>query len=184
MTALLLLALALNVRIETTAGNFTIELHPEWAPNGAARFEQLVRDKYYDDSRFFRVVPGKWAQFGIAGVPATSQKWRTRTIPDDVPKQKNLRGIVAFANTGPNTRATEVFINLTDNPRNDQEPGFAPFGKVIGGMGIVDKLYSGYAETSGGGMRAGHQDPMFTEGNAWLDREFPNLSKLLHAVIE
>lgn len=189
MTALFLLMLAaapdvFRVEFETTAGNFTVEVHRDWAPNGAARFEELVREKYFYDSRFFRVVAGKWAQFGIAGAPETAQKWRPRTIPDDVPKQKNRRGFVAFANTGPGTRATEIFINLADNPRNDQEAGFAPFGNVVNGMEVVDKLYSGYGETSGGGMRAGHQDRMFEEGNAWLDRNFPKLDKLIRARVQ
>jgi homoserine O-acetyltransferase len=181
MNALLLLLLLdpFRVHVETTAGSFAIEVHPDWAPHGAARFEELVREKYYDDSRFFRVVAGKWAQFGIAGNPQVAAKWRNRTIPDDVPKRKNLRGFIAFANTGPNTRSTEVFINLADNPRNDQEDGFAPFGEVVDGMKIVDALYSGYGENSGGGMRAGHQDRVFLEGNAWLDREFPKLDRVI-----
>lgn len=179
----LLLLDPFRVHVETTAGVFAIEVHPDWAPNGAARFKELVRKKYYDDSRFFRVVEGKWAQFGIAGSPQVAAKWRTLTIPDDVPKRKNLRGFIAFANTGPNTRSTEVFINLADNSRNDQEPGFAPFAEVVDGMKIVDALYSGYGENSGGGMRAGHQDQMFLEGNAWLDREFPKLDRIIRVRI-
>lgn len=185
--ALLLLALPLTasdlyrVRIETTAGNFVIEVHRDWAPHGADRFEQLVRSKYFDDSRFFRVVAGRWVQFGIAGNSKIAQRWRHRTIPDDVLRQSNTIGFVAFANTGPNTRATEIYINLGDNSRNDREPAFAPFGKVVEGMDVVEKLYSGYGENSGGGMRAGHQDKMFEEGNAYLDREFPKLDKLIRA---
>jgi peptidyl-prolyl cis-trans isomerase A (cyclophilin A) len=170
-----------RVQFETTAGNFVIEVHRDWAPHGAERCHQLVREKYFDDSRFFRVVAGRWAQFGIAGKPKIAQKWRHRTIPDDVVRQSNTIGYVAFANTGPNTRATEIYINLGDNSRNDAEAGFAPFGKVVEGMDVVEKLYSSYGETSGGGMRAGKQDKMFEEGNAYLDRKFPRLDKLIHA---
>jgi peptidyl-prolyl cis-trans isomerase A (cyclophilin A) len=142
-----------RAKIETSAGDFVIEVHRDWAPVGAARFEELVRKKYFDDSRFFRVVAGRWAQFGIAGDPKVAQKWRDRTIADDVLRQSNTRGFVAFANTGPNTRSTEVFINLGDNSaRNDKEPGFAPFGVVVEGMDVVGRLYSGYGENSGGGM--------------------------------
>jgi homoserine O-acetyltransferase len=173
-----------RVAIESTAGEFVIEVHPDWAPLGARRFEELVRARYFDDSRFFRVVAGRWAQFGIAGDPQVAQEWRHRTIGDDVLKQSNTLGFVGFANTGPDTRSTEVFINLGDNSaRNDKEAGFAPFGKVVQGMDVVLKLYSGYGENSGGGMRAGKQERMFQEGNSFLDREFPLLDKLIKARI-
>jgi peptidyl-prolyl cis-trans isomerase A (cyclophilin A) len=172
-----------RVRIDTTAGSFVIEVHRDWAPHGADRFYELVRDGYYNDSRFFRVVPGHWAQFGIAGDPRVSRRWRHRTIPDDTLVEHNTAGFVAFANTGPNTRATEIYINTGDNTRNDNENGFAPFGRVVEGMETVDKLYGGYGEHSGGGMRAGHQDAMFSGGNAYLDREYPKLDKLIRASI-
>jgi peptidyl-prolyl cis-trans isomerase A (cyclophilin A) len=190
MKALLLLAAVplmaqsvYRVQFETSAGNFVVEVHRDWAPHGADRFRELVESHYYDDSRFYRTVAGKWVQFGIAGKPQVSQAWRHRTIPDDVLRQSNTLGYVAFANTGPDTRSTQVYINLGDNSRNDKEPGFAPFGKVVEGMDVVEKLYSGYGENSGGGMRAGHQDEMFEEGNAYLDREFPKLDKLIRARI-
>jgi peptidyl-prolyl cis-trans isomerase A (cyclophilin A) len=173
-----------HVHVETSVGDFSIEVHREWAPVGAARFEELVRAKYFDASRFFRVVAGKWAQFGIAGKPEVARAWRNRTIKDDVLKQSNTRGFVAFANTGPDTRSTEVFLNLGDNSaRNDKEAGFAPFGKVADGMEVVDRLYSGYGESSGGGMRAGKQEKMFEEGNAWLDWEFPKLSRVVRVTV-
>lgn len=169
-----------RVRAETTSGGFEIEVYPAWAPTGAARFLALVQSGYYDDSRFFRAVAGKWIQFGIAGDPALAQEWRARTIPDDVLRQSNTTGTIAFANTGPNTRATQVFINLRDNSgQNDPEPGFAPFGKVVSGMDVVERLHTGYGETSGGGMRAGGQDAMFTGGNAYLDAHFPHLDRLI-----
>src|SRR5271170_1435145 len=195
MTYLLCLLLALplsqhkapavfRVKFETTAGTFLIEAHREWSPNGADRFYELVRTKYYDDSRFFRVVPGRWVQFGISGDPKTSQLQRQVTVPDDTLKQHNTRGYVAFSNTGPNTRSTQVYINLGDNTaRNDIEAGFAPFGQVVEGMDVVEKLYGGYGEHSGGGMRAGHQDEMFASGNTYLDREYPKLDKLIRATI-
>jgi peptidyl-prolyl cis-trans isomerase A (cyclophilin A) len=173
-----------RVKFETTAGSFIIETHRDWSPHGADRFYTLVRTKYYDDSRFFRVVPGRWVQFGINGDPKTSQQQRHIIIPDDALKQHNTLGYVAFSNTGPNTRSTQVYINLGDNStRNDIEAGFAPFGQVVEGMDIVEKLYDGYGEHSGGGMRAGHQDEMFEGGNAYLDREFPKLDKLIRATI-
>jgi peptidyl-prolyl cis-trans isomerase A (cyclophilin A) len=195
MTYLLLLLLALpfarhaapevfRVRVETTAGSFVIEAHRDWAPHGADRFYELVRAEYYDNSRFFRVVAGRWAQFGINGDPKIAQRQRQQTIPDDTLKQHNTSGFVAFSNTGPNTRSTQVFINLGDNSaRNDIEAGFAPFGQIVEGMDVVEKLYSGYGENSGGGMRAGHQEQLFKGGNDYLDREFPKLDRLIRATI-
>ena len=196
LAILLLTALALHaqtapdmfrVKFETTAGDFTIEAHRDWAPHGAARFHELVTSRYFDDSRFFRVVAGKWAQFGIAGDPKIAQAWRLRTIPDDVVRQSNVLSYVGFSNTAPHTRSTQIYINLGDNSRNDAEAGFAPFAKVIEGLDVVQKLYSGYGENSGGGMRANlqahKQEPLFAEGNAYLDREFPKLDKLIRATI-
>jgi homoserine O-acetyltransferase len=173
-----------RVKFQTTAGSFVVEVHRDWSPHGADRFYELVRAKYYDDSRFFRVVPGRWAQFGISGDPNIAQQQRHITIPDDTLVQHNTLGYVAFSNTGPNTRSTQVFINLGDNTaRNDIEAGFAPFARVIEGMDVVEKLYGGYGEHSGGGMRAGHQEEIFAGGNAYLDREFPKLDKLIRATI-
>jgi len=169
------------VKVETTAGDFVVEVHRDWAPVGSDRFLALVSEKYFDDSRFFRVVAGKWAQFGIAGEPRVSQAWRGRKIVDDPVRQKNLMGYVAFAMTGPDTRTTQVYINLGDNSERNDPMGFAPFGKVTEGMDVVEKLYSGYGENSGGGMRAGKQDRMFLEGNAFLDAQFPKLDKLIRA---
>jgi peptidyl-prolyl cis-trans isomerase A (cyclophilin A) len=170
--------------VETTAGHFEIAVHRNWSPGGADRFFDLAKQGYYDDSRFYRVVAGKWAQFGIAGEPAVAQAWRAKTISDDRLIQSNKTGFVAFANIGPGTRSTQVFINLGDNAaQNDPEPGFAPFGKVIAGMDVVEKLYSGYGETSGGGMRAGHQDVLFAGGNRYLDTHFPRLDRLIRLAV-
>lgn len=172
-----------RVKVVTTAGSFIIEVHREWAPYGADRFWELVRDGYYNNSRFFRVVPGRWVQFGIAGDPQTAQQWRSRTIPDDPLLKQNTPGYIAFANTGPDTRSTEVYINTGDNSRIDTENGFAPFGIVVKGMDVVNRLYGGYGEHSGGGMRAGHQDAMFTGGDAYLDANYPKLDKLIQATV-
>jgi len=173
-----LAAPAQTARFETTAGNFTIEAHRDWAPNGTERFLELVREKYFDDSRFFRAVAGRWIQFGIAGDPKIAQEWRNKTIPDDPVRQSNQRGYVAFAFTTPGTRSTQIYINLAGNTNQDAQ-GFAPFGKVIEGMDVVDKIYTGYGESSGGGMRAGKQAKLFEEGNVYLDREFPRLDRII-----
>ncbi len=171
-----------HVRIKTTAGAFVIEAHRDWAPNGVDRFHQLVLAGFFNDSRFFRVVPGFVAQFGIAGKPKIAQAWREKTIADDPVIKSNQRGFISFAMTGPNARTTQLYINLTDNSRLDAQ-GFSPIAQVVEGMEVVDKLYSGYGETSGGGMRGGKQARLFEEGNAWLDREFPKLDKLIRATV-
>lgn len=172
-------ASAQQVTVETSKGSFVLEVHPEWAPLGAARFLELVDARYFDDSRFFRVRSGFIAQFGIAGDPKVAQAWRNRTIADDPVKQSNVRGTVAFAMTAKDTRSTQIYINLVDNIRLDAE-GFAPFAKVKeGGMDVVEKVYSAYGESSGGGMRTAKQDPMFEQGNPWLDRNYPLLDRIL-----
>jgi peptidyl-prolyl cis-trans isomerase A (cyclophilin A) len=169
-----------RVRLDTSKGPILIEIHRDWAPNGADRFRELVEAGYFDDSRFFRVVKGQWAQFGIGGNPAASSRWRTKTIPDDPVKQSNARGTVAFAFGQPNGRTTQVFISLRDNANLDAQ-GFSPFGRVVDGMAVADALNSEYGETSGGGIRAGKQQPLFDRGNAYLDREYPRLDRLIHA---
>lgn len=172
-----------RVIVETTAGNFEIDVHRDWSPHGADRFFALAGQNYYDDSRFYRVVAGKWVQFGIAGDPVVAQAWRARTIPDDRLIQSNTAGFVAFAHTGPDTRSTQLFINLGDNAaQNDREAGFAPFGKVVEGGDVVTRLYAGYGEASGGGMRAGRQEALFTGGNRYLDAAFPMLDRLIRLI--
>ncbi|HEY3570694.1 MAG TPA: peptidylprolyl isomerase [Thermoanaerobaculia bacterium] len=169
-----------HVRFETSQGPFVVEVHRDWAPQGADRFHALVAAGYFDGSRFFRVVPGFIAQFGVAGDPKVTAAWKDRTIPDDPVRQSNTRGTIAYAMTGPNTRATQLYINLADNSRLDAQ-GFAPIGRVRSGLEVVDRLYSGYGETSGGGMRGGKQGEMLKGGNAWLDAHFPKLDRLLRA---
>jgi peptidyl-prolyl cis-trans isomerase A (cyclophilin A) len=164
-----------RVRIDTTKGPILIEAHREWAPQGADRFFNLVRSGYFDDTRFFRVVNGQWAQFGINGDPAIAALWRDRTIPDDPPKRSNGRGMVAFAFAVPNGRTTQVFINLRDNSAvNDKEP-FTPFGQIVEGLDVADALNTEYGETAVGGIRAGKQDKFFDGGNAFLLSQFPRL---------
>jgi len=168
----------ITVQIDTTQGSFVIEVHRDWAPRGAERFEELVRSRFFDDSRVFRVRSGFIAQFGIAGDPARNARWTP--IPDDPVKQSNVRGTIAFAMTGPNTRLTQVYINLADNARLDAD-GFAPFGRVVSGMDVVDRLYAGYGEESGGGMRGGKQGPLLRGGNAYLDAHYPKLDRIIQA---
>jgi len=171
-----------RARFETSRGSFVIEVSRAWAPLGADRFYNLVRAGFYDDSRFFRVVPDFIAQFGIPGDPAVTRVWMDRTFPDDPERERNLRGTVAFAMKGPNDRRTQLYINLRDNARNDGR-GFAMIGRVIEGMAVVDSLYSGYGEDSGGGMRAGRQQRLLEEGNTYLDRAFPRLDRIVRATI-
>jgi peptidyl-prolyl cis-trans isomerase A (cyclophilin A) len=173
-----------RVRLDTTKGAVVIDCVREWAPLGADRFYTLVTSGYYDDSAFFRVVTGKWAQFGISGRPEVAREWRTRTIPDDPFRESNTRGTVAFAFAARNGRATQVFINLVDNRAvNDKEP-FVPFGRVVEGMEVVDALYNGYGESALGGIRAGKQDPLFEQGNAYLKGRFPLLDYIRAARVE
>jgi cyclophilin family peptidyl-prolyl cis-trans isomerase len=171
-----------RVRVDTSKGPILVEVRREWAPHGADRFYNLVRSGYYDDSRFFRVVKHQWVQFGINGDPKIAALWRDRTIPDDPPTRSNRRGMVAFAFALPDGRTTQVFISLRDNSSLDAQ-GFAPFGEVVGGMDTADALNTEYGETSGGGIRAGSQQPLFDGGNAYLDREYPRLDRLFRARI-
>jgi len=172
-----------QVNVATTQGDFVIEAHRDWAPRGVDRFFNLVRAGFYDDSRFYRVIHGDFAQFGIPGDPAIGGIWRNVIFPDDSVTQSNLRSFVAYAMTGPDARTTQLYIVTGDRSRQDKD-GFAPIGKVISGMETVDKLYSGYGENAGGGMRGGKQAPLFEGGNAYLDSNFPKLEKLMRAVVK
>jgi len=177
-----------RVRMETTKGIVLLEVTRALAPRGADRFYHLVQAGFYDNSRFFRVISGRFAQFGIAGDPAIAKIWQNERFPDDPVKDCNVRGTFAFAMTGPDARTTQIYVNTGDQSgrlpwaRLDAM-GFAPFGKAVEGLSVIDQLYAGYGETSGGGMRAGHQGKLFEEGNAYLDREFPLLDRLVRAEI-
>ena len=173
-----------HVRLQTTRGDVRLEMRREWAPHGVDRFYNLVRHGYYDQSAVFRIRTGLWAQFGINGDPKISQLWRMRTIPDDPRKESNVRGTVAFAFKDPNGRTTQVFINLRDNSATHDKEPFVPIAKVIEGIKVVDSLYSGYGETSGGGIRAGKQDLLFTRGNVYLKENYPHLDYIVKATVE
>ena len=171
-----------RVRFETSKGAFVLELVRTSAPLGVDRFYNLVRLGFYDDARFHRVNANYIAQFGLPGDPAVTAAWRGHEVPDDPPNSRNQRGTFAFAMKGPNTRLTQVYINLADNTRNDAEP-FSMLGRVVEGMEVVDSLYSGYGENSGSGMRQGRQPPLEEGGNAYMDREYPLLDRIVRACV-
>jgi peptidyl-prolyl cis-trans isomerase A (cyclophilin A) len=153
-----------------------------WAPQGADRFYNLVKSGFYDNVRFFRVVSGFMVQFGINGDPAVMARWRDLPIQDDPVTQSNKRGTLTFAMAGPNTRTTQVFINFVDNERLDSA-GFAPVGRVISGMDVVDALNAEYGEGAPQG-RGPDQSRMQREGNAYLAKEFQRLDLVKKATIE
>jgi peptidyl-prolyl cis-trans isomerase A (cyclophilin A) len=164
-----------TVNFDTTKGLVVVEVTRADAPNGADRFYNLVKSKFFDGTRFFRVMPGFVVQWGIAAEPAVTKTWDT-PIPDDPVKQTNARGTLVFAaQSRPNTRTAQMFINLVDNGRLDQM-GFAPFGKVTSGMEFVDQIFAGYRD-------APDQDRITNEGNAYLEKEFPNLDYIKTAAI-
>jgi len=166
-----------KARFETTAGAFVIEVHAEWAPNGADRFFNLVKNGYYDGCRFFRVVPGFVVQFGINGDPKIQRNWTNATIRDEKIMQSNTRGFVTYAKSAePNSRTTQIFINFADNSRLNSQ-GFAPFGKVISGMDVVDKIYSGYGQQP-------DQGRIESQGNSYLTKTFPKLDYIKKVTIE
>ena len=165
-----------KVKFTTTKGDFVIEVNRSWAPLGADRFYNLVQNGFYNDAAFFRVLKGFMAQFGISANPALSVVWRNANIKDDPVKQSNHRGYVSFATAGPNTRTTQVFINFGENTSLDRS-GFAPFGKVVEGMAVVDSLYGGYGEGAPEG-RGPSQGRIEGQGKAYLDKGFPQLDSI------
>jgi len=171
-----------RARFSTTKGDFVIVVHRAWAPHGADRFYNLVRAGFYDGVRFFRVLPGFMAQFGIHGDTAVTAAWRERRIPDDQMRRSNQRGLVTFATAGPGTRTTQIFINYRDNSRLDGM-GFTPFGEVVEGMTVVDSLYGGYGEGAPNG-RGPDQMRLNIEGEKYLARQFPKLDKIKKATVE
>lgn len=162
-----------QINFGTTKGNFVVEVQREWAPRGADRLYNLVKIGYYDNIAFFRVIDGFMAQFGIHGDPQVNQVWREARISDDEVKQSNERGYVSFATAGPNTRTTQLFINFGNNAQLDSM-GFAPVGRVVEGMDVVDSLYKGYGEGAPRG-RGPDQGRLQAQGNAYLKAEFPEL---------
>jgi peptidyl-prolyl cis-trans isomerase A (cyclophilin A) len=169
-----------RVKFETSQGDFTVEATRAWAPHGVDRFHELLRMRYFDQGRFFRVVPGFIAQFGVHRDFKVHDVWREFFIVDDPPtNQKNVRGTLAYAKSGPNTRATEIFINLVDNQALDEQ-NFVPFAKVVEGMDVVDRFYSGYGEMRPQGKNI---DPSRVEGeaNEYLVQRFPRLDYIKKA---
>ncbi len=171
-----------RVKLDTTAGEVVIEVHRDWAPNGADRFYNLVKVGYYDDTAFFRVISGFMAQVGMHGDPTVSAAWMNARIPDDPVIQSNTRGAVTFAmRSEPASRTTQIFINFGNNSGLDQS-GFAPFGRVVQGMEVVDALYAEYGEGAPRGAGPS-QGRILREGNAYLKAEFPKLDYIKRASI-
>jgi peptidyl-prolyl cis-trans isomerase A (cyclophilin A) len=170
-----------RARFLTTKGEFVVEVQRAWAPLGADRFYNLVSAGFYDGVKFFRAVKGFMVQFGIHGQPAVSKGWKDAVIADDPVMEANLRGFLSFATAGRDTRTTQVFINLVDNKRLDAS-GFSPFGKVVSGMEVVDRLHMEYGEGPPEG-RGPDQEWIETQGNAYLEREFPSLDAVKSATI-
>lgn len=172
-----------KVQLQTTKGEILLAVNRAWSPHGVDRFYHLVRNGYYDNAPVFRIRPGYWAQFGIAGEPKVAQAWRHKNIPDDPRVVSNTRGTVAYAFKDPNARTSQVFINLRDNSSTHDTEPFVPFARVISGMDVADALYSGYGEKAGGGIRAGKQDTVFAGGNAYWKQNFPLLDYIKEAKI-
>jgi peptidyl-prolyl cis-trans isomerase A (cyclophilin A) len=167
-----------KVKFETSKGDFVVEVHKDWAPIGAARFHRLVSQGFYDECRFFRVMPGFVVQFGINGTPSVQAKWRDAQLKDDPVKETNAPGTLTYAKTAvPNSRTTQVFINLGNNARLDAD-GFAPFGKIISGMEVVLTFNAEY-----GGAPSDAQPQIQMRGNAFLKEKFPRLDFIKKASI-
>jgi len=159
-----------KAKLTTTAGDFVVEVHRDWAPLGVDRFYNLVRYGYFTNAAFFRVIPGFVVQFGLSANPAVNKVWHTAKIQDDPVVQSNKRGRLVFATAGPNTRTTQIFINYADNGRLDGK-GFAPFGSVVSGMDVVDKMFANYGESP-------RQDLITDQGDAYLRAHFPDMDKI------
>ncbi len=172
-----------QVKLDTTKGVVLFDIRRASAPIGVDHFYNLVGAGYYNDNRIFRMVAGKWAQFGINGTPAVAKLWRDHPIADDPRVESNTKGTIAFAFAVANGRTTQIFINLGDNSAQNDPPGFAVFGNVSSGMDIVEQWYSGYGENAVGGIRAGKQGPFFDGGNTFLDAQFPKMDSILTARI-
>jgi peptidyl-prolyl cis-trans isomerase A (cyclophilin A) len=170
-----------KVNVDTSKGAFVLEVHRDWAPLGADRFYNLVKNGFYNNARFFRVISGFMVQFGINGDPKVSAVWHDANINDDPVRQTNQRGTISFATAGPNTRTTQVFINFADNGALDRM-GFAPFGRVVSGMDVVDALYSGYGEGAPRG-NGPDQQRVQSQGNAYLTQDFAKLDYIKKAII-
>lgn len=168
--------------IETSRGTITLELVREWAPNGVDRFYNLARAGYYDDSRFYRVVYGFVAQFGIAGDPVIARLWNQRKVRADSVRSPNVRGAISYAQYKPTERTTNLFINLRDNPKLDTL-GFAPIGRVVQGMDVADSLFARYAELPMSNPPMGDAKRLYRESNKYMDAEYPKMDRILKITI-
>lgn len=157
-----------RVTFETSRGAFVVQVNRAWAPIGADRFYALVENHFFDGNPFFRVIPGFIAQFGLSPARAVNEQWDEPRIPDDSVRQSNLRGTLTFASEGPNSRSHQLFFNLADKNARLDRTGFAPIGRVVSGMEVVDSLYSGYGESP-------EQHFILTMGQSYLNRMFPKL---------
>ena len=172
-----------KARFDTSKGVFVVTVHRAWAPLGADRFYNLVKNGFYDECRFFRVLDGFMAQIGMNGDPSVQRAWQTARLQDDPVKESNKRGYVTFAHAGTNSRTTQFFINFGDNAASLDKQGFPPIGQVTTGMDVVDKLYSGYGEGAPRGQGPA-QGTIASEGNAYLTKSFPKLDYVKKASIE
>jgi peptidyl-prolyl cis-trans isomerase A (cyclophilin A) len=170
-----------RVLFDTTQGSFIVEVRKEWAPKGAERFWKLVTSGFFNNSRFFRVRPDFIAQFGLAADPQETAVWNASPIDDDPVKEKNRKGTISFAQAGARSRRTQVFVNLKDNMALDKD-GFAPFGKILEGIDVFAKLYAGYGEWDPPG-RGPNVARIQTQGNSYLDAQYPRLDKILRAKV-
>ena len=171
-----------RARIETTEGAFVIEVDRAWAPNGADRFYNLVKNGYFEGVRFFRVIEGFMAQFGMHGEPQVQVRWSTASIPRDTVVASNTRGTVTFAMRDVDTRTTQLFVNFVDNSRLDAM-GFAPIGSVVEGMEVVDRIYSGYGELADRGGNGPLVQNIASSGNEYLEKDFPELDYIVSATL-
>lgn len=169
-----------KVKFTTSKGDFTVEVTRAWAPLGADRFYNLVKMGFYDGVRFFRAIDGFMVQFGINGDPKVTAPWARASISDDPVVKSNKRGFVTFAMAGPNSRTTQIFINYADTNARLDKMGFAPFAQVVDGMNVVDALHKGYGESAPKG-RGPNPGRIQTEGNGYLDREFPEIDRVKSA---
>jgi peptidyl-prolyl cis-trans isomerase A (cyclophilin A) len=172
-----------KARLETTKGPIVITVHRAWAPLGADRSYNLVKNGFYDETRFFRVIDGFMAQIGMHGDPGVQRAWTSARLQDDPVKESNKRGYVTFAHAGPNSRTTQFFINFKDNGESLDKQGFPPIGQVTTGMDVVDKLYSGYGEGAPRGQGPS-QGNIAAQGNVYLSKDFPKLDYVKKATIE
>jgi len=165
---------------EGKTGTFVVRTHPNWAPIGVGRFEELTEKGFWADCRFFRVLPGFVSQFGVNGNPDTMSYWRSKNLRDDPVKVSNKRGTVVFATAGPNSRTTQIFINTGERNSFLDKSGFSPFGEVVSGMDVVDRFYSGYGEGAPQG-KGPNQGLIQNKGNAYLSAQYPKLSYITKA---